>query len=99
MLREILKTEKAFYPSKLPGADYVINQYIGCQHACKYCYAKFVSRWYNYGLWGKWVVVKENMPELVKDKFVEGIVYMSSISDAYQPIEQTKSDQEHRNSK
>ncbi len=86
----IIKVEakKAFYPSRLPGADYVINQYIGCQHACKYCYAKFVSRWYNYGSWGEWVVVKENMPELVKDKFVKGVVYMSSISDAYQPIEQ-----------
>jgi len=82
-----IKAKRAFNPSKIPGAKYVINQYIGCQIACSYCYAKFVSRWYNYGEWGDWVIVKENMPELVKNKYLKGKIYMSSISDAYQPIE------------
>ena len=82
------KAKRAFTPTKIPGADYVINQYIGCEHACLYCYAKFVCRWYNYGKWGKWIVIKENLPELVKkEKNVKGKVYMSSISDPYQPIE------------
>lgn len=82
-----INAKRAFAPTKIPGADYVINQYIGCEHACKYCYAKFMCKWYNYGEWGRWVVVKENTPELVKKEKVKGKVYMSSVSDPYQPIE------------
>ena len=82
-----IKAKKAFAKTKIPGAEWVINQYIGCQHACKYCYAKFMCKWYNYGKWGRWVVIKENLPELVKKENVEGKVYMSSVSDPYQPIE------------
>lgn len=82
-----IKAKKAFTLTKIPGANYVINQYIGCEHACLYCYAKFMCKWYNYGKWGSWVVVKENLPELVKKENVKGKVYMSSVSDAYQPVE------------
>ena len=83
-----VKAKKAFTPTKIPGADYVLNQYIGCEHACMYCYARFMCKWYNYGVWGNWVVVKENLPELVKKEKVKGEVYMSSVSDPYQPIEE-----------
>ena len=82
-----IMAKKAFTRTKIPGAQWVINQYIGCQHACLYCYAKFMGKWYDYGEWGNWVVVKENIPELVKKERVTGRVYMSSVSDAYQPIE------------
>ncbi len=41
----------------------------------------------NYGKWGEWVEAKVNAPELVKGKYVDGWVYMSSVSDPYQPIE------------
>ncbi|HDD66126.1 MAG TPA: radical SAM protein, partial [Nitrososphaeria archaeon] len=78
---------RAFSPTRIPGARWVINQYVGCQHACRYCYAKFVRRRYDYGRWGSWVVVRENMPELVRGRYVAGKVYMSSVSDPYQPIE------------
>ncbi|MFA4998845.1 MAG: radical SAM protein [Candidatus Paceibacterota bacterium] len=76
-----------FTKTRLPGADFVINQYVGCEHDCKYCYAKFISRWKDYGEWGTWVEVKKNAPDLVKGNYVKGEVFMSSISDAYQPIE------------
>ena len=82
------KARRAFSPTKIPGARWVINQYIGCQHACRYCYAKFMCKWYDYGKWGSWIIVRENIPELVRGKYVVGKVYMSSISDPYQPIEE-----------
>lgn len=84
------KAKEIFIKSKLPGCEWVINQYVGCQHACSYCYAKFISRWRpdNYGKWGTWVEAKINAPELVKNRYVDGWVFMSSISDPYQPIEE-----------
>ncbi len=78
-----------FTRTKIPGAKWVINQYVGCQHGCLYCYAKFMNRWRpaNYGSWGSWVEIKANAPDLVKQHSVDGWVYMSSVSDAYQPLE------------
>jgi len=82
-----IRAKEIFSKTRIPEASYVINQYVGCQHSCLYCYAKFVCRWKNYGEWGTWVEVKENAPELVKGRLVHGKVVMSSISDPYQPIE------------
>ena len=84
-----IKAKSIFTRTKIPGAKWVINQYVGCSHSCLYCYAKFMCRWRpeNYGKWGGWVEAKINAPELVKEKYVDGWVYMSSVSDSYQPIE------------
>ena len=84
-----VKTKSIFTKTKLPGAVWVVNQYVGCEHACSYCYAKFISKWRagDYGKWGSWVEAKINAPELVKGKYVKGKVFMSSVSDPYQPIE------------
>ncbi|NQU82948.1 MAG: radical SAM protein [Parcubacteria group bacterium] len=84
-----IQAKSIFTQSKLSGAKWVLNPYVGCEHNCLYCYARFINRWRpsNYGKWGTWVEVKINAPELVKDKYVDGLVLMSSICDAYQPIE------------
>jgi len=88
------KAKDIFTKTKLPGCDFVINQYVGCGHACLYCYANAICKWLwrmkrkkNYGKWGNWVEVRINAPELVKGKKIKGSVWMSSISDPYQPIE------------
>lgn len=84
-----VRAKEIFTRTKLPGCDWVVNQYIGCEHNCLYCYAKFISRWRpsNYGKWGTWLEVKTNASGLVKAKKPDGWVYMSSISDPYQPVE------------
>lgn len=81
------KEAKSIYTrTKLPGTEYTINQYVGCGHRCAYCYARYMSRWKEYGQWGTWIEVKTNAPELARGK-VKGEVSMSSVSDPYQPLE------------
>lgn len=81
------KAKQVFIKTKIPGADYVMNQYVGCEHACTYCYAKFMCKWKKHGKWGTWIEAKMNAPDLAKNKLVKGQVIMSSISDPYQPVE------------
>lgn len=78
--------KRLYTPTKIPGVKYTVNQYVGCEHACLYCYSKFVCRWKRYGEWGTWVEAKVNAPQLAK-KYVEGRVSMSTVSDPYQPVE------------
>lgn len=86
-MKIIERDAKSIYTrTKLPGIEYTINQYVGCGHRCVYCYARYMSRWKDYGQWGTWIEVKKNAPELVR-KRVEGEVSMSSVSDPYQPVE------------
>ena len=76
-------------PSKI--YDYVINPYVGCQHACIYCYARFMKRFTGHKEpWGDFVDVKINAPDLlsreIKKKRV-GTVWLSGVCDPYQPLE------------
>ncbi len=72
--------------------DYVINPYVGCQHACIYCYAQFYARrWGRTEPWGSYVEVKVNAPELLAKEVGRkgaGVVYLSSMTDPYQPVEE-----------
>ena len=46
---------------------YVINQYTGCQHACSYCYARFMKRVTGHREpWGEFVDVKINAADLLR---------------------------------
>jgi DNA repair photolyase len=77
--------------SGIPGADYCINAYVGCAHACVYCYATFMKRYTGRAEpWGRFVDVKINAPEILRKqlrKTVKGSVMISSVTDAYQPLE------------
>ncbi len=77
--------------SKSRVFDYALNPYVGCQHCCVYCYAKFMKRFTGHReRWGEFVDVKINAPELlaseVKKKKV-GRVWISGVCDPYQPLE------------
>lgn len=71
--------------------DYVINPYTGCQHACSYCYARFMKRFSGHKEpWGAFVDVKINAPELLRvdlAKKKRGRVWISGVCDPYQPLE------------
>jgi DNA repair photolyase len=77
--------------SKSQVYDYALNPYVGCQHGCVYCYARFMKRFTGHReRWGEFVDVKINAPELlayeVKRKKV-GRVWISGVCDPYQPLE------------
>lgn len=72
--------------------DYVINPYIGCQHGCSYCYARFMKRFSKHKeAWGDFVDVKINAAELLPEevnKKKKGNVWISGVCDPYQPLEE-----------
>jgi len=77
--------------SKSGILDYCINPYVGCEHACKYCYASYYTRVFRNKKekWGSYVEAKVNAPSLllkeIKNK--KGSIYLSSLTDPYQPAE------------
>ncbi|WP_457548675.1 radical SAM protein [Archaeoglobus sp.] len=85
----IRETKRAFGRTRIPNAKYVLNPYIGCLHGCKYCYVQSLAKRFGwrYGEWGSWVIVRKNIYRLVKRKSLNGWILVSSLGDAYQPIE------------
>jgi DNA repair photolyase len=77
--------------SKSQVYDYALNPYVGCAHACVYCYAKFMKRFTGHTeRWGDFVDVKINAPELLArevKKKKKGRVWVSGVCDPYQPLE------------
>ena len=52
--------------SKSQIYDYALNPYVGCGHACVYCYAKFMKRFTGHREpWGDFVDIKINAPGLL----------------------------------
>jgi len=77
--------------SKSKVSDYTINPYVGCEHGCTYCYARFMKRWAGHKEeWGQFVDVKINaidcLQREIKKKHV-GKVWISGVCDPYQPLE------------
>lgn len=77
--------------SKSKVHDYVINPYVGCQHACSYCYARFMKRFTGHKEpWGGFVDVKINAVDLLRveiGKKKPASVWVSGVCDPYQPLE------------
>lgn len=72
--------------------DFTLNPYSGCSFGCTYCYAAFFSRTEEQrNNWGYWLSVKENALQLLiklrKKPLIGKTIYMSSVTDPYQPIE------------
>lgn len=72
--------------------DFTLNPYSGCSFGCTYCYAAFFSRTEEQRKnWGYWIQVKENALQLLikfrKKPLHDKTIYMSSVTDPYQPIE------------
>jgi DNA repair photolyase len=77
--------------SKSKISDYSINPYIGCEHGCTYCYARFMRRYTGHReAWGEFVDVKINAARLLRHEIGKkriGRVWVSGVCDPYQPLE------------
>ncbi|MEM0058497.1 MAG: radical SAM protein [Candidatus Bathyarchaeia archaeon] len=77
--------------SKSKVLDYVVNPYVGCEHGCTYCYARYVKRFTGHTEpWGEFVDVKVNAPTLLQwetRRKKVGRVWISGLCDPYQPLE------------
>ncbi|MFQ5833509.1 MAG: radical SAM protein [Candidatus Thorarchaeota archaeon] len=90
-----VKAKTVLNTSRISDVAYAINPYVGCQHGCSYCYARFMERFTGHAgeEWGKYTDVKINSPEVLekqlwsKRKAKRERVLLSSVTDAYQPLE------------
>jgi DNA repair photolyase len=77
--------------SKSKVFDYTINPYLGCEHGCTYCYARFMKRFTDHKEeWGTFVDVKVNAASLLQREIKKkrpGVVWISGVCDPYQPLE------------
>ena len=82
-----VECSRALSPSGIPGLDFVLNPYGGCNHGCVYCYAPEVT----HSPWDTWRVVKvrSNMAtRLAKElRYAEGVIGIGSSTDPYQYAE------------
>ncbi len=74
--------------SNLPVSDFSVNPYVGCTHACKYCYASFMKRFTNHPEpWGEFIDVKMWPPIQHPEKYAGKEAFLGSVTDCYQPCE------------
>ena len=72
----------------LPVCDYAANPYIGCTHACRYCYASFMKRFTNHPEpWGTFLDVKEWPPIRDPSRYAGKKIFIGSVTDPYLPQE------------
>lgn len=75
--------------SNLPASDYVINPYVGCPHACKYCYARFMKRFTGHSeKWGEFIDIKECKKPINLQRIKGKSIFLSSVTDCYNSYEQ-----------
>ena len=84
-----VETKDIMTKSSLPVGGYSVNPYVGCTHACKYCYACFMKRFTGHmEEWGSFLDVK-HWPEIKNPrKYAGQRVVIGSVTDGYNPQEE-----------
>ena len=85
-----IETKSVMTKSNTPIGGYSVNPYVGCPHACKYCYASFMKRFTGHTEeWGTFMDVKD-WPEIKNPKKYAGQkVIIGTVTDGYNPLEKT----------
>ncbi len=84
---QVVECKRALSPSGLPGIDYALNPYGGCEHGCIYCYAPEVlhTEWKNWRV----VKVRSNIPNRLAKELsgLSGTIGIGTVTDPYQYAE------------
>lgn len=84
---EVVQCKRALSPSGLPGIQYALNPYGGCEHGCVYCYAPEVT----HAQWCDWRVVKvrANIVTRLAQELpgLSGTIGIGTVTDPYQGAE------------
>ena len=83
-----INTKSVISKSNLPVCDYSVNPYVGCTHACRYCYASFMKRFSHHTEpWGEFLDVKY-WPQIRRpEKYCGKEFFIGSVTDPYNPQE------------
>ena len=86
----IAETKSVMTKSNAPLGGYAVNPYVGCPHACQYCYASFMKRFTGHTEeWGTFTDVKV-WPEIANPrKYAGQKVIIGTVTDGYNPLEET----------
>ena len=86
---KIIEVKDYLVKSNIKVVDYVINPYIGCPHACKYCYASFMKRFTSHDdeEWGNFIDIKYCDKPINIKKLHCKTIFISSVTDCYNPYE------------
>ncbi len=92
MEKEIVKeidVQSVMTKSSLPVGGFSVNPYVGCPHACKYCYASFMKRFTGHTEpWGTFLDVKNWKPIANPHKYDGQRIVIGSVTDGYNPYEE-----------
>ena len=81
-------TNNIITKTNLPFGDYAVNPYVGCIHACKYCYACFMKRFTGHTeTWGRFLDAKTWPPITDPKKYNGTEMFVGSVTDPYNPLE------------
>ena len=82
-------TKSVMTKSNTPLGGYSVNPYVGCPHACKYCYASFMKRFTGHTEdWGTFMDVKD-WPLIANPKKYAGQkIIIGTVTDGYNPLEE-----------
>lgn len=90
MIINNIEVNSVMTKSSLPVGGYSVNPYVGCPHACKYCYASFMKRFTGHSEdWGTFLDVKYWKPIINPKKYEGQLAVIGSVTDGYNPLEET----------
>ena len=83
-----IDTKSVISKTDLPVCDYAANPYVGCTHACRYCYASFMKRFTGHSEpWGTFLDVKHWPGIRDPSRYAGAEIFIGSVTDPYNPQE------------
>ena len=84
-----VETKGIMTRSNAPLGGYSVNPYVGCPHACRYCYASFMKRFTGHTEeWGSFMDVKNWPPMENVRRYAGQKVIIGTVTDGYNPLEE-----------